>query len=45
VVKLAGSPRAQIKDVLSGNLVDGARIRLEPRKPVLLDLSTPLGAK
>jgi hypothetical protein len=37
-VKLAGRSQTQIKDLLSGDLIDGAHIRLQPMIPVLLDL-------
>ena len=43
VVKLSGGPRKQFKDLLSGNLVDGTHIRLEPMVPVLLDLGAAAG--
>jgi hypothetical protein len=45
VVKLAGGPQTQIKDLLSGAPVDGAHIRLRPMVPVLLDLDLPAGGK
>lgn len=45
VVKLAGGPQTPITDLLSGNRVDGTHLRLEPMKPVLLNLSTLSGEK
>ena len=44
VVKLAGEPQTQIKDLLSGNIAENTRIHLEPMVPVLLDLG-PTGEK
>jgi hypothetical protein len=44
-VKLAGGPQTPITDLLSGNRVDGTHLRLEPMKPVLLNLSTLSGEK
>jgi hypothetical protein len=44
VVKLAGEPQTQIKDLLSGNMAESTRIHLKPMVPVLLDLG-PTGEK
>ena len=44
VVKLAGRPPAQIKDLLSENMGESTRIHLEPMVPVLLDLG-PTGER
>ena len=44
-MKLAWGPQTQIKDLLSGDLVDGTHLRLRPMVPVLLDLHLPAGGK